>query len=133
MLYFDIPSAKSSISWATIWCVETVKVCSVSVIASGVASDPADLVFAVRLWRAGRGKICPEPAIRLVQSENRPAMTWSNSMARFSSGLHFSSMNSAAVVAVTFGIGSSFLLWLCDALHVGSCQSVDLFGGQPLI
>src|SRR3990167_6790754 len=104
MLYFDITSAKSSISWATIWCVETVKVCSVSVIASGVASEPADLVFAVRLWRAGRWNTSPELRIREVQSLNNDARMILSSTARFSSGLQYSSMNLSAVVEVTFAI-----------------------------
>src|SRR3990167_8570727 len=104
MLYFDITSAKSSISWATIWCVETVKVCSVSVIASGVASEPADLVFAVRLWRAGRWNTSPELRIREVQSLNNDARMILSSTARFSSGLQYSSMNLSAVVEVTLAI-----------------------------
>jgi len=57
MSYFDMTSAKFSISWATIWCVETVKFCCVSVIASGVASEPADFVFAVRTGPHGNGRI----------------------------------------------------------------------------
>src|SRR3990167_6436681 len=124
MSYFDMTSAKSSISCATIWCVETVNVCSLSVIASGVASEPADFVLAVRLWRAGRWNTSPLPVIRPDQSENRPAMTSLNSTARFTSALQISSINLSAVVPVTLAKRVSLVLYYCHW-----CSK--LLGGGP--